>query len=106
MAVRAAQSAIGHPVNRGEAVAWCIRAQSDSAMQAVATTINAQIKAATVAHTFIAVKRLSGDDVELMESQGYWWLASPGSSDGYYMLGEANKTLLLAELAKVGGSLH
>ena len=105
LAIEAARSALLRPVTKGEAIQWCVQAQSEEAMKFAIEAIKMQAKAVTIAQTFVVVNSIIGENVELFEREGNWWLAVPGTCEGYNF-GAVNEDMLFAELAKVRGSIH
>ena len=104
-AMAVAMDATGVPMDESRAVSTCIEMASGPSMQRLADAVNARQKVLVLLGTVSAVGALTGEEVQLLNSDGdEWWLRIKGREGGV-RLGKCDPALVRRELDKAGMDL-
>ncbi len=97
---RVARKVLGRRAKTNEdALAVAVYQGSDEALEKLAAAVNARQQALVIVNTVAAIKKLTGEDVEVLIDGRGWWLRLDDQSA---FLGEADPDAVATEMAKLG----
>ena len=98
------EKTMGRRLRDRQAVEACIDGVGDEAMARLANLFTERSRAFTAVNTFLAMRALTGEDLELrFAPEGLqWWLVRRGENRGSYPLGQVSKAEMDGALAAAG----